>query len=157
MEREFYLGRTIRHEHVYATVSIVNPNRESVEFTDHSIGAAPIRVSVSFVLLSKYATLKADHYRLSDVPDGYWLGFGQVPEDERIIIGKSTRAIPAEDRQFIELLWRDWHLNDMHAECIHQADKYSADCPETGYRYGSKWLAEAVPQDILDRAIALVQ
>lgn len=56
-----------------------------------------------------------------------------------------------------------WHLNTMRAGCAHQEVVYETDrygrrvpsldltppCPETGYRYGSAWLVEPLPEDVL--------
>ena len=72
-------------------------------------------------------------------------------------------------------LWDLWHLNDMRAGCVHQEAQFKAHpedrptwlndyrgasgitlssdngskCPECGYGYGSKWLYEPLPDDIL--------
>lgn len=66
-------------------------------------------------------------------------------------------------------LWERWHLNGMRAGCAHQPDmvKRAHDagispldqsgwmldnaprCPETGYKWGSAWLVEYVPEDVL--------
>lgn len=55
-----------------------------------------------------------------------------------------------------------WHLNDLQAACAHQTvvwedGRYGRQpsleltepCPETGYRYGSAWLTEPLPDDVL--------
>lgn len=43
-----------------------------------------------------------------------------------------------------------YHLNAMHANCEHQGlRKDAAPCPETGYVFGSEWLVEPLPTDIL--------
>jgi hypothetical protein len=58
-------------------------------------------------------------------------------------------------RRFFNI-WENWHLNDMQAGCTHQRalnwgnDKISKPCPECGYKYGSKWLFEPVPKDVID-------
>jgi len=52
-----------------------------------------------------------------------------------------------------------WHLNTMRAGCAHMelpADtSYDArkhiTCPKTGYKYGSAWLTEVLPQEVADR------
>jgi len=55
-------------------------------------------------------------------------------------------------------VWKEWHLNDMRAGCEHQRasgwDKKAnaflgKPCPSCGYQYGSKWLHEEVPIDVL--------
>jgi hypothetical protein len=46
-----------------------------------------------------------------------------------------------------------WHLNAMRAGCVHQAAYAGLDspaCPETGYRYGSKWLVRELPDGLLE-------
>jgi hypothetical protein len=64
-----------------------------------------------------------------------------------------------------------WHLNDLSAGCVHQEvvwedGRYGRQpsltatepCPETGYRYGSAWLVEPLPEDVIataERWIAL--
>jgi len=54
-------------------------------------------------------------------------------------------------------VWDRWHLNGLNAGCVHQkTGDYDKEeirnqvCPETGYRYGSAWLVEELPQDIID-------
>lgn len=159
MEREFYLGRTDNGEHVFADVSVEESTGRIVEFTDHSEGIAPERISVTFTLLAKHAPVNARGYQTRAIPDAYWLSTGQIPQSERIIATTPPSAIPAEKREFIEMLWRDYHLNDLHAGCIHQPEGsyLGTVCPETGYKWGTKWLAESVPTDILDRAKALIR
>lgn len=51
-----------------------------------------------------------------------------------------------------------YHLNVMHAECAHQPKTKDAEpCPETGYRFGSEWLVEPLPTDILPRLRAIFE
>jgi hypothetical protein len=59
--------------------------------------------------------------------------------------------------QFADV-WDRWHLNDMQAGCEHQRalgwTKYNEHpnepCPECGYKYGSAWLKEELPQEVID-------
>jgi hypothetical protein len=73
-------------------------------------------------------------------------------------------------------LWDQWHLNDMRAGCKHQEARYratpserptytngytgtagdtlSGPCSECGYKYGTAWLFEPLPVDILDQCDA---
>lgn len=68
-------------------------------------------------------------------------------------------------------LWDRWHLNDMNAGCVHQPPesvvwenepyrrvdlKNTPPCPDTGYRYGSAWLIEPLPSDVIMRAQELI-
>lgn len=53
-------------------------------------------------------------------------------------------------------IWRRWHLNDMRANCAHQAHVWPLPkdlatipvCPETGYKYGTAWLVEPLPAEV---------
>ena len=55
------------------------------------------------------------------------------------------------------VIWERWHLNDMRAGCAHQralgwndyTQHPSEPCPTCGYAYGSQWLKEEVPADVL--------
>ena len=60
-------------------------------------------------------------------------------------------------------IWKDWHLNDMRPNCIHQNsfdcnspdyDRLSAletqKCP-VKYKYGSKWLIRELPNDVMNK------
>lgn len=64
--------------------------------------------------------------------------------------------------KFLRLLviWRDWHLNDLHAGCEHQRElgwdkdggyeaHPSEPCPVCGYKYGTAWLFAEVPEDVV--------
>lgn len=62
----------------------------------------------------------------------------------------------------LQEIWKRWHLNDMRAECEHQRARGEtwkthplAVCPDCGYKLGSAWLKEEVPQDILDWLFSL--
>ena len=68
-------------------------------------------------------------------------------------------------------MWDRWHLNDMRAGCPHQESRYRRDpaerptyandytgttgdtlsgpCSECGYRYGTAWLSEELPADVV--------
>ena len=63
----------------------------------------------------------------------------------------------AESAARLSEVWERWHLNDRRAGCEHQRalgwksydDHPSEPCPECGYKYGSAWLREEVPADVL--------
>lgn len=62
-------------------------------------------------------------------------------------------------------MWKRWHLNDMHAGCEHQRalgwerEGYDAHpsepCPTCGYKFGTAWLSESVPDAIIAALKAL--
>jgi hypothetical protein len=52
--------------------------------------------------------------------------------------------------------WDRWHLNDMRAGCEHQRemgwtyDEHPSEpCPTCGYKFGTAWRREDVPEDVL--------
>lgn len=72
-------------------------------------------------------------------------------------------------------IWERWHLNDLNAGCIHQRELMPQikqergkkffyaenlykiwelpeffECPECGYKYGTAWLFEEVPHDVIE-------
>ena len=67
-----------------------------------------------------------------------------------------VRAFPGSKkvRRLVEI-WQRWHLNDMRAGCAHQraAGWSSEDCGKPcswcGYRYGTAWLREEIPADVV--------
>lgn len=53
-------------------------------------------------------------------------------------------------------IWSRWHLNDMRAGCEHQralgwkGESFIAKpCPVCGYKYGTAWLKEEVPANVI--------
>jgi len=60
-------------------------------------------------------------------------------------------------------LWERWHLNDMKAGCEHQRklgwksyDEHPSEpCPVCGYKYGSAWLREELPESVVEFLQAL--
>lgn len=72
--------------------------------------------------------------------------------------------------KWLDLLdvWKNWHLNDMHAECEHQRalgwtyeehhdkETYKGEnCPVCGYSIGSAWLKVELPQSVIDFLVSL--
>jgi hypothetical protein len=56
-------------------------------------------------------------------------------------------------------IWERWHLNDLHAGCEHQRnlgweeegyDKHPSEpCPVCGYKFGSEWKMEQLPEEVV--------
>lgn len=144
------LGDTADGTHVFAELELRPGSLErTVTYTDHHTGPAPVELSISFVLIDAARKIRP-HDKPTSIADKWWLSCGQVPSEDRIIV------TPHTSRQLIDSvdeLWRDWHLNTMRAGCVHQGPgAHLGDvCPE-GYRYGSAWLAEELPADMLAAA-----
>lgn len=68
-----------------------------------------------------------------------------------------AECIPNETTQLIKEIWERWHLNDMHAGCIHQRefekepyDKHRGHvCEICNYQYGTGWIYEELPEDVI--------
>ena len=100
-------------------------------------------------------TISADICRSGHVVAG-----GQSLDTVREV---TTHGTPSKDwprKRILKLLsiWERWHLNDMQAGCEHQRtlgwtsyDEHPSEpCPTCGYKYGSAWLYESLPQDVID-------
>lgn len=65
--------------------------------------------------------------------------------------------IPNEITERIYQIWSRWHLNSMHAGCIHQREfekepyeKHEGHhCDICDYTYGTKWIHEDLPAEII--------
>ena len=64
----------------------------------------------------------------------------------------------AEDLARLVEIWRRWANNGLNAGCAHMTlpedTSYDARkdirCPETGYKYGSAWLFDPLPDDVIE-------
>lgn len=115
-----------------------------------------------------FVDVEWDGTRLSFTGDVYGTGVhgahsvGQVIDDVRKV------SVTLAD------LWERWHLNDMKAGCEHQEawfrespslrpswkNEYKGmdvPCPECGYKYGTEWKTEPVPEDVLRQIHDLMQ
>lgn len=87
---------------------------------------------------------------------------GQILDELRDDV---DRYLPDWDAQKLDRLvqiWRKWHLNDLHAECIHQEERGenwgnnpSAVCPECGWKLGHGWCSREVPKEVIDWLFSL--
>ena len=80
----------------------------------------------------------------------------------------SIKGLESKNYQLKEIcdIWRNWHLNDMQPNCIHQTsfncNEYfekrakieTKKCPKN-YHYGSKWLIKELPKEIENKIIQL--
>lgn len=66
--------------------------------------------------------------------------------------------LPKENIKGLVTIWKRWHLNGLNSGCIHQkAGDYTNPkiagqvCPKTGYKYGTAWLVEELPQGLEEK------
>lgn len=93
-----------------------------------------------------------------------WVSGGQIHDE----LSRAFSHTPRVQRMIT--VWRRWHLNAMNAGCVHQRliaeqigdiwvtaygnDFRAAMCPVCGYSYGSAWLYEPLPQDIIEEVMS---
>lgn len=101
-------------------------------------------------------------------------GSGQVAET--LLSGKPNEMWTREKCQILYEIWKRWHLNDLRAgtpkqeeavrEWKRMGNKYEYETVveylksinlyvDNGYRYGSNWLKENVPTDVLEWLFSL--
>ena len=80
---------------------------------------------------------------------------GQCLDDPEVLdLIKNGKLCEKDKVIYLEVfrLWKNYHLNDMHAGCEHQKKSTLAGeiCPVCGYRYGSAWLYREIPEKDLE-------
>ncbi len=109
-------------------------------------------------------------------PGGRWRerSGGQCQEeikrllDQHLISGGTIGNGSPTLRRLLEL-WERWHNNELHAGCLHQQVRIGAGeklecypenvadvCPTRGYRFGSEWLLEEIPGDVVTEMLGIV-
>lgn len=94
---------------------------------------------------------------------------GQNREEIADINNYKELFISENDLKTITEVWERWHLNDLKPNCIHQtsfncnvgnfteqAAEQTAKCPN-GYNYGSQWLVEPLPENIITDIISIFE
>jgi hypothetical protein len=72
-------------------------------------------------------------------------------------VDEMLRLVDDPKMREIAEVWKRWHLNDMRAGCEHQRTQSKGsvevgqECPECSYRYGSAWLYEELPPEIIEQ------
>lgn len=101
---------------------------------------------------------------------------GQTVDDVRAIT-RPAGTLTVEDLARFADLWDAWHLNTLRAACAHMdttipegtvlPERYGRPdvlgwridnlvCPVTGYTYGHAWLAEVIPDEIVEELTTLL-
>ena len=80
---------------------------------------------------------------------------GQCLDDPEVLdLIKNGKLCEKDKVIYLEVfrLWKNYHLNNMHAGCEHQKEGTPVGeiCPICGYRYGSAWLYREIPEKDLE-------
>lgn len=174
----YYLGRTIAGYRVWAHVEIREPEQHArATFTDHHQGPRPIDLGISWTVLNS-----PRHPTLAD--DRFFLSGGQTPPEDRVIPAAPYAARIVEqmwlefhlntlnaacDHMTPEMLNPGSEVIDAFIYADPSRGQWGRDnalqrwrlnnvvCPETGYRWGTAWLARTIPADRLDALRAALQ
>ena len=77
-----------------------------------------------------------------------------VNEPEVLDAVKNGKLCEKDKTIYLEILrlWKNYHLNWMHAGCEHQKEDTPVGdvCPVCGYRFGSAWLYREIPEKDLE-------
>ena len=84
-----------------------------------------------------------------------FVGGGQCLDDPEVLnLIKNGKLCEKDKVIYLEVfrLWKNYHLNGMHAGCEHQKEGAPVGeiCPICGYRYGSAWLYHEIPEKDLE-------
>ena len=130
-----------------------------------------VRIGTAFVgerRASVYARIKYDGKRLSicgvegPKKNGDCAGSCGQCLDEVLEVSDYAPGWTKElVERFVEI-WDEWHLNDLRAACEHQRALGQtwkthplAECSVCGYKLGSAWLLEPVPDSVIQELEAL--
>lgn len=177
-DNDYFLGKTIQGYRVWAHVEIREPQHLArATFTDHSQGPMPIDLGISWTVLAS-----PRHPNLAD--DRFLISAGQTDPIDRVIPNAPDAARVVEqmwleyhlnttnaacDHMTPEMLNPGSEVIDTYIETHPARGRYgrasalaswridNVVCPETGYRWGSAWLARAIPADRLDALRAALQ
>ena len=129
-------------------ISVVDLSTETIFNGDGKIlSIGNTKETIHHKKISKYYTLSIS---------GHSLHFaGQIYDNIKDLKGSKP-----ELKRIIKI-WKEWHLNDLSPNCIHQksfdcndnftekAKVETLKCPKK-YSYGSKWLVKELPGDIME-------
>jgi hypothetical protein len=138
-----------RNLRVTISVELAHTGQQT-ETTEHGHVSNPLRFSISGGVWNPNRT--------------DYVSAGQIT-DVLTSLGTFAPGFDADKAARLAGLWQRWHLNDVRAGCAHQAvvwedGRPSLDltlpCPVTGYRYGSAWLTEELPEGFADELWSLL-
>jgi hypothetical protein len=140
------VGRSAEGDRIFLEVEIQHFEGRDCVTVDHEPIASYTRVSISGLGYRKHARNATSA--------------GQIIGDAESVLhgGRVAPGVERADLARLLDIWREWHLNDMVAECVHQTPtgegiserlRQTPACPVTGYKYGTLWLVRPVPADVI--------
>lgn len=141
-----YVGRTNDGSRVWLEIELRQQRQVASRQTiEHEPASEHLELGISGLIKDKGAR------RVS--------GAGQVVDDVRRIVEPAEGWTRAELHKLAEV-WDRWHLNGLKAGCAHMpanAEVGKTECPvqaadpkvEKPYVYGTAWLIEALPEDVV--------
>jgi hypothetical protein len=144
-----YIGRDTEGRRIFVSLEITSVTGQS-QMLDHEPIEAWDRVGIDAGAVSR------SHRGFETA--------GQIIDVVRGTTPDKGSSWTVGDIASLVAIWERWNLNDLHAGCEHvptpvyrigtygrpevDLDK-TPECAETGYRYGSAWLVEVVPEEVL--------
>jgi hypothetical protein len=137
------IGKNDQGDRFYLTLEIKNNEREATTINHQKV--------FSYQTLSICG--EVIEYRKQNANN-----FGQICE-RLSEITQPAKGFTLKDIAKIKEIWERWHLNDLQSHCAHQDKAIKWDqvdpCFLTGYKAGSAWLLNELPQEIINEIKSL--
>ena len=154
MEKEIFYKKKLAGKDLTTNYNVYLEVRiKSVDLSNQK----SLKETIEHKVINKYKTLSISGY---SVDRG-----GQIYD---FLLSKEFKPLKNFNVKRLVEIWKRWHLNDLRPGCIHQEkpirgkewdtlewERLTKMCPK-GYRYGSKWLVEELPEDIINEVIELL-
>lgn len=132
------IGKNDQGDRFYLTLEIRNNEREAITINHQKV--------FSYQTLSIRGEVV--EYRKQNASN-----LGQI-RDRLSEITQPAKGFTLKDIAKINQIWEKWHLNNLQSHCAHQDMAIKWDkvdpCPLNGYKAGSAWLLNELPQEIIN-------
>lgn len=145
--RDVLIGRTDNGDRVYAEAQLTE--RIGGETVTHEEAGEYLEFTMTGLVVAKYVRREYPYH------------IGQCL-DALLDITEPAPGFTPSTIVDMHDTWKRWHLNGMNAGCAHQKVRWedsdygrrpsltkTLPCPITGYRYGTAWLSEPLPEHIV--------
>lgn len=134
IERKIGLGYTAEGLRVVAILGLypAEPGK-TITLTDHREAPDVDGVAIGFDLFDPSKSRNTS---------AYWVSSGQVPPEDRVVVRRHVTDATGPDREFIEQVWLDYHLNDVQAACVHMTEAALTPSDEVFAEYKARKVEE---------------